>query len=48
MTSAGQARRLDWGTGARDAGAPEAAVAEAAVPVLFSFLLDVVHSNQPR
>ena len=41
-------QRLDWLTGARDAGASEAAEAEVAVPVLFSFLLDVVHSNQPR
>lgn len=48
MTFAGRALRLDWVTGPRDPGGPEAAVAEAAVPVLFSFLLDVVHNNQPR
>lgn len=43
MTFAGRALRLDWVTGPRDPGGPEAAV-----PVLFSFLLDVVHNNQPR
>ena len=48
VTSAGRALRLDWVTGPRDPGGPEAAVAEAAVPVLFSFLLDVVHNDQPR